>query len=73
MTSLQQAILLIAESALVLRLVLAFNVKEGGREARRANLDMVDFSDANKSLVAMPRRFDCCFVPRDAAWVESKM
>lgn len=58
-----------------MRLVLAFKIQEGDAEtgATKANTDMLDFSDEYKSLVAIPRRFDCCFVARDEKWVESKV
>ncbi|KAF8851194.1 hypothetical protein BDZ45DRAFT_731072 [Acephala macrosclerotiorum] len=50
-----------------------FKIQEGGKGARKANTDMLDFSDEYKSLVAISRGFDCRFVARDEKWVGSKI
>lgn len=72
---LKSKMLICRDSAVVMRLVLAFKIQEGDarKGARKANTDILDFSNEYKSLVAIPRRFDCCFVARDDKWVESKL
>jgi phenylacetate 2-hydroxylase len=62
------------ESALLVRLILAFEM-EGttGPGARRPNIDILDLSDVHNSLVARPRKFDCFYTARDPEWLESKM
>lgn len=65
---------LILKSALLVRLILAFEMEEAtGAGARRPNIDIVDFSDVHNSLAALPRKFDCFYTARDPAWLESKM
>ncbi|KAF2494124.1 cytochrome P450 [Lophium mytilinum] len=57
--------------ALVMRLLLAFEIKEiDGPGVRRPNIDPIHFSDVYNQLVAHPRFFDSCFVARDPAWLE---
>lgn len=66
--------ILTGRSALLVRLVLAFDMEEAtGPSARRPNTDMLDFSDVYNSLVACPRKFDCHYIARDAKWLETKM
>jgi phenylacetate 2-hydroxylase len=61
-------------SALIARLVLAFKINEPkDPRARKANADMLDFSAEYKSLVALPRRFDVSFSPRDEGWIRTKL
>lgn len=58
---------------MIVRLVLAFEMDSSSEPGmRKPNIDMLDFSDVRNSLVALPRRFDCCFTARDAKWLESK-
>ncbi|PMD46597.1 cytochrome P450 [Hyaloscypha variabilis F] len=60
--------------ALIARLVLAFKINEPkDPRARKANADMLDFSAEYKSLVALPRRFDVSFSPRDEGWIRTKL
>ncbi|TVY44838.1 Phenylacetate 2-hydroxylase [Lachnellula subtilissima] len=60
--------------ALLTRLILAFEMKESDDpSARKPNIDVLDFSDVHTSLVAIPRPFDCSFVPRDLEWLGSKL
>jgi hypothetical protein len=56
-----------------MRLILAFEMEEAsGSGVRKLNVDILDFSDVHSSLVALPRRFDCCYTARDALWLQSK-
>jgi len=57
-------------SALIIRLVLAFEMKQV-EGTRLPNTDMLDFSDAYTGLVAQPRSYDCAFIARDKKWLES--
>lgn len=58
---------------MIVRLVLAFKMSESREPgARRPNIDMLDFSDVRGSLVALPRRFDCCYTARDPEWLAGK-
>jgi phenylacetate 2-hydroxylase len=62
------------KSALILRLILAFEMEEATEPgARKPNVDMLGFSDVHNSLVARPRKFDCHYTARDAEWLESIM
>jgi len=58
---------------MIVRLVLAFEMNYSTElHARRLNADMLDFSDVRDSLVALPRKFDCHYTPRDPDWLKSK-
>jgi phenylacetate 2-hydroxylase len=58
---------------MILRLILAFEMDESKEPgARKPNIDMLDFSDVRDSLVAAPKRFECCFKARDKTWLESR-
>lgn len=60
-------------SAMIIRLVLAFEMEEAsGPGMRKPNIDMLHFSDVHNSLVAMPKKFDCHYNARDSKWLESK-
>jgi phenylacetate 2-hydroxylase len=61
-------------SALLARLVLAFRIVEpkDGSE-RKANVNMLSFSDEHRSVVAMPRRIDCCSEARDEDWLRTQL
>ncbi len=62
------------ESALILRLILAFEMKEAtGCNSRKPNIDILGFSDVHDSLVARPRKFDCHYAARDTEWLERIM
>lgn len=61
-------------SALLVKLVLAFEMDEATEPgARRPNIDILDFSDVKNQLVALPRSFDCKFTARDQSWLEKKL
>jgi len=57
-------------SALLVRLILAFEMKEVDG-TRKPNIDMIHFSDAYTGLVAQPRSFDCSFKARDERWLKT--
>lgn len=60
-------------SAIIVRLILAFDMSESAEPgARKPNVGMLNFSDVYGSLVALPRRFDCCYTARDPEWLASK-
>jgi len=66
--------LLTWKSALILRLILAFEMKEAtGPSSRKPNIDILGFSDVHNSLVARPRKFDCHYIAREAEWLERIM
>lgn len=57
-------------SALIVRLTLAFEMKEV-EGTRKPNIDdMINFSDAYTGVVAQPRTFDCSFKARDEVWLK---
>ncbi|RDW82785.1 hypothetical protein BP6252_03897 [Coleophoma cylindrospora] len=59
--------------SMLVRMILAFEMREAeGSGVRKPNIDMLDFSDVHNSLVALPRKFDCCYTARDPKWLESK-
>lgn len=60
--------------ALLIRLILAFEMKEAeGPGMKVPNIDPIHFSDVYDQLVAHPRFYDCSFKARDEAWLESVM
>ncbi|EXJ80691.1 hypothetical protein A1O3_06975 [Capronia epimyces CBS 606.96] len=59
--------------ALLTRLVLAFEMDGSEDEARRPNVDALDFSNVYDSLVAHPRFYDCRFKARDPDWLENEL
>jgi phenylacetate 2-hydroxylase len=66
--------MLILNSALILRLILAFEMEEAsGPDARKPNIDILNFSDVHNSLVARPRMFDCHYTARDPNWLAAIM
>lgn len=66
--------MLIIYSALLARLVLAFEMAEGTAPgAKKTNIDILDFSDVKSQLVARPKNFDCCFTARDQIWLEKTL
>ncbi|KAK5710837.1 hypothetical protein LTR15_012814 [Elasticomyces elasticus] len=59
--------------AMIVRLILAFEMAESEEpNARRPNLDPINFSGVRDSLVALPRAYDCCYGARDAEWLVQK-
>ncbi len=56
--------------ALLVRLLLAFEMDGSTVPGRRPNIDAVDFSDVYDELVAHPRFYDCRFTARDVPWLE---
>jgi phenylacetate 2-hydroxylase len=58
-------------NALLVRLILAFEMKEPeGEGARKPHISWQDWSDVYDSLVTIPRTFDCTFIARDEQWLE---
>ena len=58
---------------MITRLILAFEMSQSEEAgARRANLDMIDFSDVRDSVVAQPLWYDCCYTARDPEWLARK-
>lgn len=53
--------------AMLVRMLLAFEMKQV-EGTRLPSTDMINFSDGY-GLVAHPRRYDCAYVARDAAWL----
>ncbi|KAK3628491.1 hypothetical protein LTR56_003870 [Elasticomyces elasticus] len=59
--------------AMIVRLILAFEMTESEEpNARRPNLDAINFSGVRDSLVALPRAYDCSYTARDAHWLVQK-
>lgn len=56
--------------ALLVRLILAFEMDGSTQPGRNPNVDGIDFSDIYDELVAHPRFYDCFFKARDPAWLE---
>lgn len=57
--------------ALLIRLILAFEMEESKMPGRRPNVDAVKFSDVHDELVAHPRFYDAHFKTRDESWLMS--
>lgn len=58
---------------MIIRLVLAFEMDESTEPgARKPSNDMLDFSDVRNSLVALPRKYDCCYTARDPEWLAGR-
>ncbi|KAF2091592.1 cytochrome P450 [Saccharata proteae CBS 121410] len=57
--------------AVLVRLLLAFEIKESSDPAaRKPVIDPIHFSDVYGEIVAHPKFFDCCFAARDEAWLQ---
>ncbi|KAI1344644.1 cytochrome P450 [Xylariaceae sp. FL0016] len=59
--------------ALLVRLILAFEMEGGAKEGKKPNVHPVEFSDVYDQLVAHPRFYDCHFKVRDGAWLEGRL
>ena len=61
--------MLTSQCALIMRLILAFEMDEAnGPRVREPDIDILGFSDVRNSLVSLPRRFDCYYTPLDPVW-----
>lgn len=56
-------------SALLVRLILAFDMKEV--TLKKPNIDMLKFSDIHNQLVAQPQLYDAAFKARDESWLRT--
>ena len=56
--------------AVLVRLLLAFEMEGSTVPGRQPNIDAIDFSDIYDELVAHPRFYDCHFKARDPVWLE---
>lgn len=59
--------------ALLVRLVLAFEMEQTSDSNKRPNLDPIHFSDVYHELVAHPKFYNCQFKVRDAVWLEKTL
>lgn len=57
--------------AMLMRMILAFELEGSKEPGREPSTHPIQFSDVYDQLVAHPRFFDCHFKVRDAEWLES--
>ncbi|RDW75297.1 cytochrome P450-2 [Coleophoma cylindrospora] len=60
-------------SALLIRLILAFQMTETQISKRKPSVDILRFSDVHSSLLCVPKEYDCHFVARDQNWLLQKL